>query len=285
MPDARTLLGKNVAQDLIETSRTRVEALSAKLGRQLKLIVLTVDDPAGKSYIKSIQSTAKKTGIHIQEHPIYAGTSTASVVEGIYALNRDNSVDGILVQTPLPEGIDRNAVSVAIAPSKDVDGISPTQAGYLFQGNPNTIYPSTARAAIEILDHYNFSLEGAEVVIIGRSLVIGKPVGLMALARHATVTWCHSKTQNIKAVCKRAEILIVSAGRPKMVDATYIRPGATIIDVGINVDEHGNICGDIDPDSLSNLAVAYTPVPGGVGPVTSACLFSNLVDIVRRKTL
>jgi len=284
MADAKVLLGKPVARDINETSRERAEAPTNKLGRALKLVVLSVNDPAGASYLKSISSAAKQVGVEMVSHQIGNEASTESYVEGLFGLNRDSSVDGILVQTPLPPKVSLTRVARAINPEKDVDGISPTQAGYLFQGLKSALLPSTARAAIEILDYNNYGLQGLEVVIIGRSLVVGRPFGLMALSRNATVTWCHSKTHGIKSVCKRAEILVVAIGKPRMVDQTYVRPGATVIDVGINVDDDGKLCGDVDSDSIQSIAAAYTPVPGGVGPVTSACLIANLVDAVKRRT-
>jgi methylenetetrahydrofolate dehydrogenase (NADP+)/methenyltetrahydrofolate cyclohydrolase len=165
-----------------------------------------------------------------------------------------------------------------MAPSKDVDGITPTQAGLLFHGVKGALAPSTARACLEILDFYKYGLLGAEVAVVGRSAVVGRPVALLALARNATITWCHTKTVSLSTICKRAEILVVAAGKPGLINASHVRPGGTVIDVGINVDEKGKLVGDVDVPSISNMASAYTPVPGGVGPVTSACLFASLLD-------
>lgn len=284
MADARLLPGRPVADHINQTTADRISALVPKLGRKIRLAVLAVDGPAGQSYLKSIRTTAAKLEIELLEVSIKEGASTDSVTGGIKGLNRDESIDGILVQTPLPEKVNLRAVSGILEPAKDVDGITPVQAGYLYQNDPRAIVPSTARAAMEILDFYSYGLEGLEVIVLGRSLVIGKPFGLLALAKNATVTYCHSRTVGLKAICKRADILIAAVGKPKMVDQAYVRPGATVIDVGINVDDEGKLCGDVDSEDIRTIAAAYTPVPGGVGPVTTSCLFANLVDATRRRT-
>lgn len=283
MADARTLIGKPVAREINDYTAERVESFKSKTGRDPRLGVLTVDDPAGLSYLKSIRSTGKKLGVEVVEFPVDSLATTGTVTNSINSLNEDDTIDGVLIQTPVPEGVNYSKAAAALDPQKDVDGITPTQAGYLFQGDKQAVPPSTARAAMEILDYNKYGLQGLEVVIIGRSLVVGKPFGLLALARNATVTWTHSKTHSLHAVCKRAEVLIVAAGRPRMVNETFVRPGATVIDVGINVDENGKLCGDVDSERITSIAAAYTPVPGGVGPVTTACLFANLMDAANRK--
>ncbi len=283
MAEARLLLGKPVAREINERTLERTERIKQRLGRPLKLVVLSVDDPAGQSYLKSLKRSAKKVGAEIGEQRLDDSASTASVRSGIAALNEDRSVDGILVQEPLPARINRHSLAQILDPAKDVDGITPTQAGLLFHGAKNALAPSTARAVIEILDFYAYGLQGLEVIIIGRSTIVGKPVGLLALSRHATVTWCHTRTISLRAVCKRAELLIVAAGRPRFVDASFVRPGATVIDVGIN-EEDGKLVGDVDGESITTFATAYTPVPGGVGPVTVACLYANLLDAALART-
>jgi len=284
MADARQLLGKPVARALTESVREHSDDFAQKNGRCPGLVVFTVDDPAAKSYLRSLKRTASDVKIVLTEQALHHATSTRTILSLIDTLNADPKTDGILIQTPLPAGIDRDAVALATDPLKDVDGITPTQAGLLFRGNKNAIPPSTARAVIEILNFYSYGLRGLEVVVLGRSNIVGKPVGMLALARHATVTWCHSRTQGLNSICKRAEILIAATGRARMVNQSFVRPGATVIDVGINVDDDGKIVGDVDAGSIMTIAAAYTPVPGGVGPVTSACLYANLMDLVKTKT-
>jgi methylenetetrahydrofolate dehydrogenase (NADP+)/methenyltetrahydrofolate cyclohydrolase len=239
--------------------------------------VLTVDNPSARSYLRSLRRTASSLGFGFREYAVKEGASQDSVLAGLSAINKDGDVDGVLVQTPLPKGIDLNALGASIDPARDVDGLTPYQAGLLFHGVKRALPPSTARAIVEILDFYNYGLQGLEVVIMGRSAVVGRPFGMLALSRNATVTWCHTKTVSIKAVCKRAEVLVVAAGQAGIIDNSYVRPGATVIDVGVNV-VGGKLVGDVDLESIARYAAAYTPVPGGVGPVTTACLYANLLD-------
>lgn len=278
MAEARALLGRPVARALADTSRERVEAFSAKAGRPPKLTVLAVDDAAGQSYLKSLRSAGEKASVEVAELRISQGATTESVVAEVLKLNDDSAVDGILVQTPLPDGVDRLKVARTLKPGKDVDGITRTQAGMLFHGVPGALVPCTARAVMEVLGFYNYGLKGLEVVVVGRSVVVGKPVAMLALAQHATVTCCHTRTLSLPAVCKRAEVLIVAAGKARLVDSRFVRPGATVIDVGINFDSRGNMSGDVDSENILTVAAAYTPVPGGVGPVTAACVYANLLD-------
>ena len=240
--------------------------------------MLVSPDPASESYLKTIRLNAKKVTSEIREIPIRPDMGLTDLSAQIRSLNDDDTVDGILVQTPLPEGVKAEQVGRVLDRMKDVDGITPYQSGLLFRGAKHAMIPSTARAVIEILDYYRFGLEGLEVIVVGRSLVIGKPVGILALGRNATVTWCHSKTRGLPGLCKRAEILIAAIGRANMIDSKYVRPSATVIDVGINIDDKGELVGDVNANDIKSIATAYTPVPGGVGPVTTACLFDNLVN-------
>jgi len=277
MADSRALLGRPVARNINETTAEKATVFAAKYGRPPKLAVLASADPAAQSYLKTIRSTAKKVKCVFQEIAVNPNWDLDAIVKGLDSLNSDDSIDGILVQEPLPQKVSFERVGAAINVAKDIDGISAEQSGKLFRNHKSALAPPTARACIEILDYYGYGLEGLEVVVLGRSLVVGKPVGILALGRHATVTWCHSRTQALSTICKRAEILIVAVGRARMVDEAYIRPGATVIDVGINVDDEGKLCGDVDTHRIASISAAYTPVPGGVGPVTTACLYDNLV--------
>ncbi len=281
MADARVLLGRPVARNLNEATLERAREFAAKRKRHLTLGVLASADPAGKSYLKTIQSTAEAVEVRVQTVAVKADWKVTEVHSEIRRLNDDRTIDGILVQEPLPEGMSLEKVGRAVDPAKDVDGITPYQSGLLFRGARTALVPPTARAVLEILDFYRYGLEGLEVVVLGRSLVVGKPVGVLALSRNATVTWCHSRTKALPAICKRAEVLIVAVGKARFVDHRYVRPGATVIDVGINVDEKGKLAGDVDAESILSMATAYTPVPGGIGPVTTACLFDNLLKAAR----
>lgn len=278
MAEGRALLGKPVARALNEQTLERADAFAVKYGRKPRLAVVTVDDPAGESYLRTIRRTAGKVGCDVEEHQASPGISKDEYGELVRGLNGDDFVDGILLQTPFPEGISSGFAGNVLDASKDIDGITPHQAGLLFRNSRRALVPSTARAAMEMLDYYKIGLEGSEVVIIGRSLIAGKPAGLLALGRNATVTWCHSKTRSLPAVAKRADVLFVAMGRGKFVDDRFVKPGATVIDIGINVDEAGQLCGDVDTSKVISIAAAYTPVPGGVGPVTAACLYANLYD-------
>ncbi len=280
MADARRLLGKPVARNINETTLEKSQAFIAKHNRPLRLAVLVSADPSGQSYLKTIRSTARKVEADVQVIPVDTGWDISRIRQSIERLNEDPDVDGILVQEPLPDGIALERIGRMIDPLKDVDGITPHQSGLLFRDSKKALAPPTARAVIEILDFYRYGLEGLEVVVLGRSLVVGKPVGILTLRRHATMTWCHSRTQALPTICKRAEILIVAIGRMKMIDSRYVRPGATVIDVGINVDDNGKLAGDVDTKSIQSIASAFTPVPGGIGPITTACLFDNLQKAV-----
>ncbi|MFH1675918.1 MAG: bifunctional 5,10-methylenetetrahydrofolate dehydrogenase/5,10-methenyltetrahydrofolate cyclohydrolase, partial [bacterium] len=223
MADARQLLGKPVARALIDSIKEHGDDFAHKSGRRPGLVVFTVDDPAARSYLRSLKRTAFDVGAVLEEQAIPPDASTEAILSLIKARNIDAKTDGILIQTPLPAEIDRDAVASATDPSKDVDGTTPTQAGLLFRGNRGAIPPSTARAVIEILNFYSYGLRGLEVVVLGRSNIVGKPVGMLALARHATVTWCHSRTQGLHSICKRAEILIAAAGKARMVNQSLRR--------------------------------------------------------------
>ena len=277
MPDARALLGRPVARSMNEATLELSRVFTSKYDRPPKLAVLASADPASRSYLRTIRRSSEKVGAELVELAVEPGASINDIQKEIYRLNEDPKINGILVQAPLPEGIALKDVGAAVDRLKDVDGITPYQSGLLFRGEKSALVPPTARAVMEILDYFRYGLSGLEVVILGRSLVVGKPLGILALGRHATVTWCHSRTQGLAALCKRAEILISAIGKAHSVGEKFVRPSATVIDVGINVDDDGNLVGDVDIESIKSIASAYTPVPGGVGPVTTACLFDNLL--------
>src|SRR5712664_4078325 len=198
------------------------------------------------------------------------------------ALSADRSIHGILLQLPLPKGLDETVALAAIEPDKDVDGLQPTNLGRLLAGEPGTV-PCTPAGCLEVLDHYGAKLEGAEAVVVGRSRLVGKPLAQLLLARHATVTMCHTRTRDLAFHTRRADILCVAAGRPRMVTGDMIKPGAWVIDVGINRLETGKLVGDVEFESVAARARAITPVPGGVGPMTIAMLLRNTLRAAERQ--
>jgi methylenetetrahydrofolate dehydrogenase (NADP+)/methenyltetrahydrofolate cyclohydrolase len=278
MADARVLLGRPVANQITDSVLERCNAFEFKYKRKPRLGVVTIDNPASQSYLKTINSTGRKTGCEVIEIPLGSDASPADMTGIISPLNDDPNIDGILVQTPLPKGVTADQIGNAVNRMKDIDGITPYQAGLLFKGSKSALVPPTARAVMDILGFYRIGIQSQEVIIVGRSLIVGKPLGILMLGMNATVTCCHSRTLSLSTICKRAAVLVTAIGKPNFIDSDYVRPGAIVIDVGINVDEQGTLLGDVDMQSIDSIAAAYTPVPGGVGPVTSACLFANLLD-------
>lgn len=279
---ALRLDGKEVAAAVQAEVGTRIEALESR-GKHVGLAtVLVGDDPASQVYVRNKRRTAERLGISSFHHPMPA-TSTQAEVEGlIETLNADPLVDGILLQLPLPNGLDGEAAVDRISPAKDVDGLHPMNLGKLVLDQPG-LAPCTPSGSIRILDHYGIPTEGAEVVVVGRSFLVGRPLAILlgGKQRNATVTLAHSRTKDLAAVCRRADILIAAIGRAGMITAEFVKPGATVIDVGINRTEAG-LVGDVAYDEVAEVAGAITPVPGGVGPMTIAMLMSNTVAAAER---
>jgi methylenetetrahydrofolate dehydrogenase (NADP+)/methenyltetrahydrofolate cyclohydrolase len=242
-------------------------------------VVLVGDDPASHSYVRSKLRTAEKLGIHSEDHVLPQSASQEEVLEVVARLNADPAVHGILVQAPLPSQINMQAVVEAVDPRKDVDGFHPFNVGALTYGYA-PMPPCTPAGVIQLLKRSGVELVGKEAVVLGRSMLVGKPVSMLLLAENATVTLCHSRTRNLPEVCRRAEILVVAIGKPRMVTAEYVREGAAVIDVGINRVE-GKLCGDVDFDSASTRAGLITSVPGGVGPMTITMLMKNTLTAAR----
>lgn len=236
-------------------------------------VVLVGDDPASQSYVRMKERDCERLGIRGVDVRLPADTTQEALDEVIATYNADPSIHGILVQQPFPRHLDVERVVAEIAPIKDVDGFHPENLGRLMRGLPGH-RACTPWGVMRMLDHYGIELEGKRAVVIGRSLLVGKPMGLMLLERSCTVTYCHSRTVDLPAVCREADILIAAIGRPKMIGPQYIGPGAVVIDVGINRTESGMV-GDVDFDAVAPLCSAITPVPGGVGPMTRAMLMSN----------
>ncbi len=239
-------------------------------------VVLVGDNPASLSYIKGKRRACARAGIDSREHTLPADSSERAVLDQIDALNRDDGIDGILVQLPLPKGIRATAITEATDPAKDVDGLHTRNAGRLLAGLPG-LRPCTPLGILEVLDRHRVPLEGARAVVVGRSTLVGKPVALLLLERHATVTMCHSRTRDLAAVCRDADVLIACAGSPLLIKGDWIRPGAAVIDLGVNVVD-GHQVGDVDFDEALGIASLITPSRGGVGPLTITMLLRNTLE-------
>jgi len=235
--------------------------------------VLVGDDPASQIYVGNKRKQTEAVGMRSIHHGLSAETAQEELLELVAELNADDGVDGILVQLPLPAGIDQDAVIAAIDPAKDVDGLTAVSAGLLAQGRPGLV-PCTPQGVIELLGEAGARLAGAEAVIVGRSILVGRPLAALLLQEDATVTVCHSRTRDLAAVCSRADVVIAAVGSPRLVTGEMVKPGATVIDVGTNRTDDG-LVGDVDFDAVAEVAEALTPVPGGVGPMTIAMLLSN----------
>jgi methylenetetrahydrofolate dehydrogenase (NADP+) / methenyltetrahydrofolate cyclohydrolase len=271
---ARVIDGKAVAARVRERVATGVAELSVRIGREPGLAtVLTGDDPASEVYVRNKRKACEQAGMRSIHHGLAADTSQEDLLALVEELNADPAVDGILVQLPLPEAIDQDAVVARIDVAKDVDGLTAASAGLLAQGRPGLI-PCTPAGVIELLRDAGIAIEGAEAVIVGRSILVGRPLVGLLLAENSTVTVCHSRTRDLPAVCSRADVLIAAVGSPRLIGAEMVKPGATVIDVGINRTDDG-LVGDVDFEAASAVAGAITPVPGGVGPMTIAMLLSN----------
>ncbi len=277
---ARIIDGKAVAATLRAELAARVATLAFQPGLT---VILVGDDPASAVYVRSKDRAAKEAGILAQTIRMPAETAQATLLAEIARLNADPEVDGILVQLPLPGHIDAQAVIAAIDPGKDVDGFHPVNVGALAGGQPGLV-PCTPAGVMKLLRHAGATLTGARALVLGRSAIVGRPVAALLLAADATVTIAHSRTRDLAAECRRADILIAAVGRAEMVRGDWIKEGATVIDVGINRLPDGRLVGDVAYAECAERAGAITPVPGGVGPMTIACLLENTVEaaIARR---
>jgi methylenetetrahydrofolate dehydrogenase (NADP+) / methenyltetrahydrofolate cyclohydrolase len=257
-----------------------VEAFVAETGRPPTLAtVLVGDDPASQIYVANKHRAAEQVGIASTDHRLPADTSSDELATLLQTLGADPDVSGILLQIPLPDHLDPDEMVDLIPAAKDVDGLTSVSAGLYVQGRPG-LRPCTPQGVIELLDAYDVELEGAEAVVVGRSMLVGKPVAQLLLARHATVTMAHSRTRDLGAVCVRADVLVVAAGVPRLVQGEWVKPGAAVIDVGMNRLEDG-LAGDVDFEAASERAGLITPVPGGVGPMTIAFLLRNTLAAAR----
>jgi methylenetetrahydrofolate dehydrogenase (NADP+) / methenyltetrahydrofolate cyclohydrolase len=269
-------------KELAARARAEVAREVKEIGRAIGLAtVLVGEDPASAIYVRRKREACAEVGIESIHHELGADTSEDELLALVEELNGDERVTGILVQLPLPQHMDEDRVISAIAPTKDVDGFHPVSAGYLFQGRP-TFVAATPSGVMELLSAYEIPLTGARAVVIGRSNIVGKPMALLLLAEHATVTICHSKTRDLPAVVGEADVVVAAVGQPATVTKEMVKPGATVIDVGINRVE-GMLVGDVAED-VRQVAGHLTPVPGGVGPMTIASLLRNTVRAARYQT-
>ena len=271
------LTGKEVSGAVKERVTESVKTLS-QTGITPTLAILRVGERADDlSYERSAMKVAETLGIGVRSVVLPASASQENIEAAIDEINADAQVHGCLMFRPLPKGIDENALCNRLRAEKDMDGIGlPSLAG-IFAGTGQGYAPCTAQACIELCDYYNIAVQGKHVVVIGRSLVIGKPVSMLFLQRNATVTICHSRSENLAEITRSADIVVCATGRAKAYDVTYFSAGQTVLDVGINTDEHGNLCGDVDFDSVEPVVGAITPVPRGVGSVTTALLMEHVV--------
>ena len=290
MAEATIIDGKAIATGLRERVATAAQELRETRGIQAGLAaVLVGDDPASQVYVRSKARACAAAGLASFQHRLPADAGLAAILDLIAKLNADERVDGILVQLPLPSGIDPREVIAAIDPEKDVDGFHPVNVGRLWSGDPGLV-PCTPQGVLLLLQAANTPLAGAEAVVLGRSAIVGRPVAALLLAADCTVTIVHSKSRDLAGICRRADIVVAAIGRPTMVKGDWLKPGATVIDVGINriTGPQGGVrlVGDVDFAAASRMAGAITPVPGGVGPMTIACLLRNtLLASCRRRGL
>ena len=273
--------GKEVAEKI----KLQVKEEIKSLGKDVTLAVVIVgDNPASKVYVNNKKKACKLVGIQSLEYGLPESTSEDELLSLIDRLNNYNYVDGILVQLPLPRHINTDMVIERINPEKDVDGFTAINTGKLWLGQYD-IAPCTAIGVIELLDYYNIDIAGKHCVIVGRSNIVGKPVAALMLERNATVTVCHSKTQNLYDITRTADILITAVGKPKFITRDMVKDGAVVIDVGINRDENGKLYGDVDFENVKDKATAITPVPGGGGPMTVAMLVKNTLEAAKSQMI
>lgn len=279
---AQILDGKALAQSIRERIAKDTADLVDKTGVRPGLAAILVgDDPASKLYVKNKQKACDAAGIYVDEHTLPASTTQVELLALIEKVNADPKIHGILVQLPLPKQIDSKVILEAVSPQKDADGFHPHNMGRLVEGMP-LFTPCTPKGIIKMIEATGTAIEGKRAVVVGRSNIVGKPAALLLLHRNATVTVCHSRTQDLPGVCREADILVVAIGKAKFVTADMVRSGAVVIDVGVNRLENGTFVGDVDFEPVRQKAGWISPVPGGVGPMTIAMLLDNTLEAAKR---
>ena len=278
MSNVNVIDGKAIAAALREELAVEVAGMDKKPGLA---VILVGDDPASHVYVRNKIKACEKVGIQSFESRLPEKATQEEVAAEIQAFNDNHEVHGILMQLPVPDHLDSDALIQMIDPSKDVDGLSFINQGKLIAGDASGLVPCTPQGSMMLIKSIEENISGKHAVVIGRSLLFGKPMAQLLLAENCTVTTAHSRTQNLEEVCRSADILVAAVGRPKMVKGGWIKPGAVVIDVGINRQDDGKLCGDVDYDEALGIASAITPVPGGVGPMTIACLLKNTVEAAK----
>ena len=279
----KCIYGKDIAERLDQRTNEFVEECRSRGRRIPKLVCIAVGNhPASAAYMKGLQKKCDKVKIELETIVLDESIGDFELIRTIHSYNKMISIDGILLQMPLPSHMNREKIVLEIDPSKDVDGLHPLNTGLFYQGQP-TFVPCTALSAMEFIHAVDLSLDGKEVVVVGRSNVIGKPVAQLCLNEHASVTVVHSKSLNIERICSHADVLIAAAGVPKMIKKNWLKKGAVVIDVGINYDEDGKMCGDVDFDDVIDQVSRISPVPKGVGVVTNSMLMRNLIFAYQRR--
>ena len=268
---ATILDGKALAEQCKQEVKTAAETLARRPGLA---VIIVGNNPASRVYVNSKRKDCEECGFFSEEYALPEETTQGELIALIEQLNQRQEIDGILCQLPLPQGIDEEAVLMAISPEKDVDGFHPMNMGALLVGKEGFL-PCTPYGIMEILKAYHIDPKGKQCVVIGRSNIVGKPMALLLLQKHGTVTICHSRTQNLAEICRTADILVAAVGKVNVVTADMVKPGAVVIDVAMNRNQAGKLCGDVDYPAVKEIASAITPVPGGVGPMTRAMLMKN----------
>jgi len=281
---AKLLKGAEVTASLNMAVQSEVEALKEKGILPTLCIVRVGEREDDIAYERSAVKRCEAMGVAVKHFVLPGEAAQDELLSVIQGVNRDDGIHGCLLFRPLPKQLDDNTVRNALCPEKDVDGVTDASLAGVFAGIDTGFPPCTPRACVEILDYYGVELKGRKVTVVGRSLVVGKPAAMMLLGRHATVTICHTRTVDMPALCRQADVLIVAAGRANVVDGSYLSPGQTVIDVGINVDEGGKLCGDVRFADAQAVVDAITPVPGGVGTVTTSVLVKHVVEAAKRQS-
>jgi methylenetetrahydrofolate dehydrogenase (NADP+) / methenyltetrahydrofolate cyclohydrolase len=279
---AQILDGKSLAATIRGALKQEVAALVRRGVKPGLAVVLAGDDPASRVYVRNKTLAAGEIGVHSEVHEFKLDVAESAVLERITSFNNNPAIHGILVQLPLPKHIDAARVLEAVAPEKDVDGFHQANLGALLAGRPGAV-PCTPAGVMRLIAHAGVPLAGRQAVVIGRSNIVGKPVALLLLQKDASVTICHSKSLNLEALTKRADVLVAAVGRAKLVGAAMVKPGACVIDVGVNRLADGKLAGDVDFEAVKNVAGWITPVPGGVGPMTIAMLLENCIRAASRE--
>ncbi|WOC31444.1 MULTISPECIES: bifunctional methylenetetrahydrofolate dehydrogenase/methenyltetrahydrofolate cyclohydrolase FolD [Caproicibacterium] len=278
---AKRIDGKAIAAQVRAQVKNEVAQMEEEGYTPGLAVVLVGNDPASHTYVRNKKKACEETGIYSEICELPETVSQQELNSLVQELNRRPDIDGILVQMPLPQGLDESAVINAIAPDKDVDAFHPVNVGHIMIGDFDFL-PCTPAGILELLHHEQIEVAGRHCVVIGRSNIVGKPMAMLLLHENGTVTICHSKTQNLPELCRQADILVSAVGKAKFVTADMVKPGAVVIDVGMNRDENGALCGDVDFAQVEPIAAAITPVPGGVGPMTIAMLLKNTLTAARR---